>query len=67
MTALAERAIDLFETAQKPSESIEDYYMTFNEQKYAVDAKGAKCSSKAFLARLFIYMADNKRYKPLKD
>ena len=53
--------------ARKSSESIGDYYATFNEQKDAVEAEAAKCSSEAFLAHLFTRMADDERCKPLKD
>ena len=66
-TTLVERAIELFMTAQKPSDSIKDYYEISTAQKDIVEAEAAKCSSEAFLARLFVLMADNKRYKPLKN
>ena len=60
-TELAKLAIDLFETAQEPSESIEDYYAPFNEQKYAIKEETMKCSSEVFLVRLFIRMTDDER------
>ena len=49
------------------SDSIKDYYEISTARKDIVEAEAAKCSSEAFLARLFVLMADNKRYKPLKD
>ena len=101
-------AVELYTTAQKQSESIDDCYMIFIVQKYTVNAHSGQVgrherlcaeswtqimgergvnknrmntdadikieieeaastsSSNAFLAYLFILMADNTLFKPLK-
>ena len=49
---------------------IENNYMADNTNlaiKIEIEAEATQKSSESFLACLFILMADNKRYKPLKD